>query len=77
MFQVQAFNLLNHANYYVQNGNGVNPIQYTAFGSSCGDGQTVNQTCFLAPNTGQFGRLSVINALNGPRVLQFALKYSF
>lgn len=76
-FQVQAFNLLNHANYYVQNGNGVNPIQYNSFGSTCGDGQTVNQTCYLAPNTGQFGRLSVINALNGPRVLQFALKYSF
>ena len=76
-FQVQAFNLLNHANYYVQNGNGVNPIQYNAFGSTCGDGQTVNQTCYLTPNTGQFGRLSVINALNGPRVLQFALKYSF
>jgi len=76
-FQVQAFNLLNHANYYVQNGNGVNPIEYNAFGPNCGDGQTVNQTCFLAPNAGQFGRLSVINALNGPRVLQFALKYSF
>jgi hypothetical protein len=78
-FLVQAFNLLNHANYYVQNGTGVNPIQYTPFGSTCGDGQSINQTCYLVPNNrpGGFGTLQVINALNGPRVLQFALRYSF
>jgi len=77
--QVQAFNLLNHANYYVQNGTGVNPIHYTPFGATCGDGLSTNQTCYLAPNTGPggFGTLTTINALNGPRVLQFALKYSF
>jgi hypothetical protein len=77
--QAQAFNLLNHANYYVQNGTGVNAVQYSAFGSNCGDGQTLNQTCYLTPNTGSggFGTLNVINALNGPRVMQFAVKYSF
>jgi hypothetical protein len=76
-FQVQAFNLLNHANYYVQNGNGVNATQYEPYGATCGDGQTINQTCYLVPNTGQFGTLTIINALNGPRVFQFAFKYSF
>ena len=77
--QAQAFNLLNHANYYVQNGTGVNAIQYSPFGRTCGDGHSRNQTCYLVPNTGSggFGTLNVINALNGPRVLQFALKYSF
>jgi len=77
--QAQAFNLLNHANYYVQNGTGVNPIRYKPFGSTCGDGRTLNQTCYLVPNTvpGGFGTLQVINALNGPRVFQFVLKWSF
>jgi hypothetical protein len=77
--QAQVFNLLNHANYYVQNGTGVNPIQYTPFGSTCGDGHSSNQTCYLVPNTGSggFGTLNVINALNGARVMQFAIKYSF
>jgi hypothetical protein len=80
-FQVQAFNLLNHANYYVQNGNGVNAIQYTPFGETCGnpDNPQTNQTCYLVPNSGSngFGTLQRINALNGPRVLQFAVKWSF
>jgi hypothetical protein len=74
--QIQAFNLLNHANFYVQNGNGVQFVQYQPVGQSCGDGQTMNQTCFLVPNS-SFGQLNVINALNGPRVLQFAFKYNF
>jgi hypothetical protein len=79
IIQAQVFNLLNHANYYVQNGTGVNPIQYTPFGSTCGDGHSSNQTCYLVPNTGSggFGTLNVINALNGARVMQFAIKYSF
>ena len=80
-FQVQAFNLLNHANFYVQNGNGVNQIQYLPFGDTCGnpDNPQANQTCYLVPNNGAngFGSLQRINALNGPRVLQFAVKYSF
>jgi hypothetical protein len=75
-FQVQAFNLLNHANYYVQNGNGVNALQYQPVGNTCGDGRSRMQTCYLIPEPG-FKTLQVINALDGPRVLQFAFKYSF
>ena len=77
--QAQAFNLLNHANYYVQNGGGVNQTQYAPNGPNCGDGQTLNQTCYLIPETGAggFGTLQAIDALNGPRVLQFAFRYSF
>ena len=75
-FQAQVFNVMNHANYYVQNGNGVNYIQYEPSGSNCGDGVTPNQTCYLTPAPG-FGQLQVINALNGPRVMQFALKWTF
>ena len=79
MLEAQAFNLLNHANYYVQNGAGVNPIEYRPFGSTCGDGRSANQTCYLVPNTGAggFGTLQVISALSGPRVFQFAIKWSF
>jgi len=76
LLQVQAFNLLNHANYYVQNGNGADAVQYTPTGPTCGDGQSLYQTCYLVPNPG-FKTLQVINALNGPRVFQFAFKYSF
>jgi hypothetical protein len=76
LFQAQAFNLLNHANYYVQNGNGVDAIQYTPTGPTCGDGQTLNQTCYLIPHA-RFGTLQVISPLNGPRVFQFAVKYVF
>jgi hypothetical protein len=75
-FEAQAFNLLNHANYYVQNGTGVNQVQYDPFGSTCGDGRNVEQHCYLVPRPG-FGSLLVINALNGPRVLQFAIQWSF
>jgi hypothetical protein len=67
LFQAQAFNLLNHANYYVQNGNGVDAIQYTPTGPTCGDGQTLNQTCYLIPHA-RFGTLQVISPLNGPRL---------
>jgi hypothetical protein len=82
--QVQVFNVMNHANYYVQNGTGVNPVQYTAvaFGNKpdgfhhLRDGVTLNQTCYLVPNP-SFGQLQVINALNAPRVMQFALKWTF
>jgi hypothetical protein len=44
--------------------------------SFSGDGATLNQTCYLVPNA-SFGKLQVINALNGPRVMQFALKWTF
>jgi Carboxypeptidase regulatory-like domain/TonB dependent receptor len=82
--QVQAFNLFNHANFYVQNGDGVNQAQYNPIGTSqgrypCGDGVSLYQTCFLVPNAGpgNFGTLQEINPLNPPRVLQFAIKYNF
>jgi hypothetical protein len=74
--QVQAFNLLNHANYYVQNGNGVNAVQYLPAGNTCGDTQSANQTCYLVPESG-FRTLQIINALYGPRVFQFSLKWNF
>lgn len=74
--EAQAFNLLNHANYYVQNGTGVSQIQYEPFGSTCGNGQDSDQQCYLLPQQG-FGKLLVTNALNGPRVLQFAMKWNF
>jgi hypothetical protein len=74
--QAQVFNVMNHANYYVQNGTGVNYIKYSPFGSNCGDGVTPNQQCYLVPTPG-FGQLQTINALNGPRVMQFALKWTF
>ena len=67
---------MNHANYYVQNGTEVSHIQYSPFGSNCGDGVTPNQQCYLVPTPG-FGALQTINALNGPRVMQFALKWTF
>ena len=37
-FQAQVFNIANHPNYYVQNGNGVNQVQYLPTGSTCGNG---------------------------------------
>ena len=82
--QAQVFNLANHANYYVQNGTGVVANQYAVapFGNNpdgstnCGDGSHTTQTCYLLPRW-NFGELQVINYLNGPRVMQFALKYNF
>jgi len=78
-FQAQAFNLFNHANYYVQNGDGINPLQYNPIGNHCGDGVTPNQTCYLVRNSGpgNFGTLQEISPNGLPRVLQFAIKYSF
>jgi hypothetical protein len=74
--QAQAFNVANYANFYVQNGNGVNQVQYQPVGPTCGDGVSPNQTCYLIPEPG-FRQLQVINALDGPRVFQFAVKYRF
>jgi len=78
-FQAQAFNLFNHANYFVQNGGGINQFQYNPVGTTCGDGMTANQTCFLVPNSGpgNFGTLQEISPNGLPRVLQFAVKFSF
>jgi len=77
--QVQAFNLLNHANYFVQNGNGINQSQYNPIGANCGDGATLNQTCYLVPNTGpgNFGAFGEISPNGLPRVLQFSASFRF
>jgi hypothetical protein len=78
-FQAQAFNLFNHANYYVQNGDGINPLQYNPIGTNCGDGATPNQTCYLVPNSGpgNFGALQEISPNGLPRVLQFSARFTF
>jgi hypothetical protein len=78
-FQVQAFNLFNHVNYYVQNGDGVNQLQYNPIGPTCGDGLTSNQTCYLVPNSGpgNFGALQEISPNGLPRVLQFSARFTF
>ncbi|HEY6303267.1 MAG TPA: carboxypeptidase regulatory-like domain-containing protein [Terriglobales bacterium] len=78
-FQVQAFNLFNHANYYVQNGNGINQIQYNPIGTNCGDGMSTNQQCYLVPNSGpgNFGTLQEISPNGLPRALQFSVRFTF
>jgi Carboxypeptidase regulatory-like domain/TonB dependent receptor len=78
-FQVQAFNLFNHPNYYVQNGDGINQLQYNPYGGSCGDGMSLNQTCYLVPNTGpgNFRTLQEISPNGLPRVLQFSARFTF
>ena len=78
-FQVQAFNLCNHANYYGQNGNGINPLQYNPIGTNCGDGATLKQTCYLVPNSGpgNFGALQEISPDGLARVLQFSVRFTF
>jgi hypothetical protein len=77
--QVQVFNLFNHANYYVQNGNGINQLQYNPIGTTCGDGATLNQTCYLVPNSGSgnFGTLQEISPNGLPRVFQFSGRFTF
>jgi hypothetical protein len=78
-FQAQAFNLLNHANYYVQNGDGINQLQYNPIGANCGDGASTSQTCYLVPNSGpgNFGAYGEISPNGLPRVLQFSARFSF
>jgi hypothetical protein len=77
--QAQAFNVFNHANFYVQNGNGINQLQYNPIGSNCGDGVTLNQTCYLVPNSGpgNFGTLQEISPNGLPRALQFSARFTF
>jgi hypothetical protein len=78
-FQAQAFNLFNHSNYYVQNGDGVNQLQYNPIGTNCGDGVSLNQTCYLVPNSGvgNFKTLQEISPNGLPRVFQFSARFSF
>jgi hypothetical protein len=78
-FQAQAFNLFNHANYYVQNGNGINQLQYNPVGTTCGDGIHADQTCYLVANSGpgNFGTFQEISPNGLPRVLQFSARFTF
>ncbi len=78
-FKAQAFNLFNHANYFVQGGQGVNQLQYKPVGATCGNGVSTNQTCYLVPETGPggFGSFELISQPNGPRVFQFSMTYRF
>jgi hypothetical protein len=78
-FQAQAFNLFNHANYYVQNGDGINQLQYNPIGTNCGDGLSLNQSCYLVPNSGpgNFGTFGEISPNGLPRVLQFSVRFRF
>jgi hypothetical protein len=78
----QVFNVINHPNFFVQDGGGINDsARYAATGSTCGDGVSTNQVCNLVPDTtvgGQpFGIPGEINQLNGPRTFQFAFRYRF
>jgi hypothetical protein len=77
--QAQVFNLFNHANYFVQNGDGINQLQYNPIGTNCGDGVSLNQTCYLVPNsgTGNFGALQEISPNGLPRVFQFSARFTF
>jgi len=75
-FKAQAFNLFNSANYFVQFGSGINQYQYNPVGSTCGDGKSLNQTCYLLPANG-FKTFESISQPNGPRIMQFSLTYSF
>ena len=78
-FQAEAFNLFNHANYYVQNGDGINQLQYNPIGTDCGDGLSLNQSCYLVPNSGpgNFGAFGEISPNGLPRVLQFSVRFRF
>jgi len=78
-FELQVFNLFNHANFYVQNGDGINQLQYNPIGTTCGDAQSLNQTCYLVPNTGpgNFGTDQEINPFGLPRAFQFSLQFTF
>jgi hypothetical protein len=77
--RAQAFNLFNTANYFVYAGSGINQVQYTASGATCGDGKSVNQTCTLTPNNGPggFQTLTAVDQAHPPRIMQFSFAYKF
>jgi hypothetical protein len=78
MLRATAFNSLNHPNYYVMYGSGINGQQYRPVGPACGD-KSLNQTCYLIPNNrvGGFGTLGVVQQNTGPRIFQFTAIYRF
>jgi hypothetical protein len=79
IFRAEGFNILNNPNYYVQSGSGVNTTEYRPGGPTCGDGKSVNQTCYLVPNNsvGGFGTLNAVTQNLGPRIFQFSVIYRF
>ena len=78
MFRATAFNLLNHPNYYVYSGSGINQQEYRPVGPSCGN-KSQSKTCYLIPNNivGGFGTFTVVQQNTGPRIFQFAMIYRF
>jgi len=78
MFRVTGFNMLNHPNYYVFSGNGINQQEYRPLGPNCGN-KSQSQTCYLIPNNtvGGFGTFSVVQQNTGPRIFQFSAIYRF
>lgn len=73
--EAQVFNLFNHPNFYTQYET-VLGNQFTTYGSTCGNGASANQTCYMVPDP-TFGTLTSIDQLHGPRTFQFAFRYSF
>src|SRR5271157_4630566 len=57
----------------------INQLQYNPIGSNCGDGASLNQICYLVPNSGpgNFGSLQEISPNGLPRVLQFSARFTF
>ena len=78
MFRATGFNMLNHPNYYVYSGSGINQVEYKPVGPACGN-KAQDQTCYLVPNNGigGFKTFSVVQQNTGPRIFQFALIYRF
>jgi hypothetical protein len=78
MFRATGFNVMNHPNYYVYSGNGINQLEYRPLGPSCGN-KSQNETCYLIPNNsaGGFKTFTVVQQNTGPRIFQFALIYRF
>ena len=60
-------------------GAGINQVQYNAFGPTCGDGVTLNQTCTLTNNNGPggFKTLNAVDQGNPPRIMQASFTYRF
>jgi Carboxypeptidase regulatory-like domain len=75
-FEAQVFNLLNSANYFIQAGGGINSYEYNPTGPTCGNGTSLNQTCYLVPAPG-FQTFQSISQPNGPRIFQFSLRLGF
>jgi hypothetical protein len=72
--KIQGFNILNSANYFVQAGAGINQYQYNPTGTTCGNGTSINQTCYLVPAPG-FKTLESISQPNGPRIFQLSFTW--